>query len=192
MKKNIWILLIFTLLLAPAACGSATDNTPGTEIPNSATPEGGALDTIETAPQGQDSQATLPTRPTVTPAAADTAGPGNTQDSYPAPQVPAALSPEGYPMSVMVTLPDTAVYPLTAGYMWMSRAAGEQCGAEPISLPDAIQALQAAGVAVQGEHSVSLTSCGACGCPTGLHYRAQVAEGDVSAAEGLGWTVIEP
>ncbi|MCA9934338.1 MAG: hypothetical protein H6662_13845 [Ardenticatenaceae bacterium] len=189
MKKSLWILLALTLLIALTACGSAT-NTPQNNTPNQTNTAPTNMESPADAPL--EAPADSPTRPTVTPATANTSGPDNAQDSYPAPQPPAAAPADGYPM-VVLSLPNPATYPLASGYVWMTLATGEQCKASPqISLPAAVQALQAVGVNVQSEHSINFAVCQSCGCPESLHYRAQIAEDGVSAAEALGWQVIEP
>lgn len=162
------ILLISLILLMLTACGAATETAPTpTTLPSTALPQPG------TAP-----------RATVTPAGAtsdDTSG-------YPAPPTLTPY-PEGY------VGPDlgaaNAPYPAAAGFVWIIRPSGLQCGdgLDYDTLEAAVAPLSQAGIEVVAQMSVNLMVCEACSCPTSLHYRAQIAEADVAATEKLGWTV---
>ncbi len=185
--KNKWLFfLIFSLVLVMTGCGgdangtvpeaNGPDTAPANQLPENSTEPGGSTDS-SSAP-----------RPTITPAAPVES---ETVESYPPPPPPTAAE-EGYP-SVIFTQPSTQAYPIVEGFVWMARAAGEQCGeVELPTLSDAVAELQGVGIEVQEPHTASLAVCQACGCPTSLHFWAQVPEDGVNTAENLGWSLMEP
>ncbi len=175
MRYKSLVFLFFVFVLALVGCGG---NNPTPEP--DATP---AEQETETAPDNSPNQAE-PLRATITPESPTGVDP---DDSYPA---PAPALEEGYPSAML--LPRSEAYPMVTGHTWMIRPAGEQCGeTEPLTLSEAVAALQEAGVTVQGPHTASLNVCQACGCPTSLHFWAQVPEASVSTAVNLGWQATE-
>ncbi|MCB8967112.1 MAG: hypothetical protein R3E31_24040 [Chloroflexota bacterium] len=166
--RNIKTIFLMSLILVIlTACGAAVETT--------ATPAAEPT----TLPQPN----TEP-RATVTPL-------GETTDDasgYPAPPTTTPY-PEGYVGPDQS--PTVNPYPAKAGFVWMIQAAGIQCegNMKYNNVEEAVAPLQEAGIAVESSMSMNLAVCEACSCPTSLHFRIQVAEDDVKAAEALGWGV---
>jgi hypothetical protein len=160
MKRLLMLTMILTLLVA--ACGDTA-----------VTPE-----TVEPEPTVESDEGIFP-RPTVTPDETDT------DESYPLPEV--ATPDTDYPAPEAMPTPDP--YPAVEGYVWVVHPFGEQCeeGRHFDDVNAAITALEEADVEVVGGATISLNVCLACGCPTSEHYILQIAEGDWTTAERLGW-----
>lgn len=175
MKTKLLWLLALALLLVAVGCGSRTapiDSAPAQEgLEGPSTPDAG------TAPSN------IP-RATITPS-----GAGDQTESYPAPVPP--LVDQGYP-PLAQQLPRADAYPAVAGHVWMSRPAGEQCAeVPPQTLDEALSELQGANVEALTPNTANMMVCEACGCPTSLHFWAQIPQEAVKTAESLGWQVIE-
>jgi hypothetical protein len=160
MKRLLMLTMILTLLVA--ACGDTA-----------VTPE-----TVEPEPTVDSDEGIFP-RSTVTPDEADT------DESYPVPEV--ATPDTDYPAPE--AMPTRDPYPVVAGYVWVVHPVGEQCeeGRHFDNVNAAIAALEEAEVEVAAGATTSLNVCLACGCPTSEHFILQIAEEDLSTAEGLGW-----
>lgn len=162
MNKTMILFIGLVLIMFLPACGGTTvEATPTTTPPDST-----ALPQPDIAP-----------RATVTPM----------DNGYPAAPVPTPY-PEGYAGPDLTVSPLNS-YPGKEGLVWMIHAAGEQCNDELTyaDLDTAVAALDQAGIVVADQASAEITVCETCGCPTSLHFLVQINEGDVAAAEGLGW-----
>lgn len=158
-------LFLILVVLLVAACGPA--GTAETPVP--------ATLPATTAPQ----EDVIP-RPTVTP--------GDSEGQSEAPGYPALPTaqptPDGYP----APLPTLDPYPAVEGYVWMLRPAGVQCDeGQPTTIQDVTAELTAANITTNVITTVSMNVCQACGCPSSVHFRAQVKAEDVGKAEAIGW-----
>jgi hypothetical protein len=176
-KQQLYYLGFFILLAALlAACGP-----PAPELEEMTEPA------ATTAPA--DAEETAP-RPTVTPDP-NLADEEEGEAGYPAqPAATAVPQEEGYPAPTPI--PTIDPYPNADELVWVRRAAGEQCAeSDPLEMREAMATLADAGIEVREQTSVEMAVCQACGCPTSLHFRAQIAPEDVPQATELGWQVEE-
>lgn len=176
MKVRLILLLLLSFTMAfLIGCGGGNTAVSPTSVPmqETAVPADGA------------NQVEAP-RATITPETSGATAPG---DGYPPPAPPVVDG--GYPFPAPAA-PSNDAYPLAAGHIWMSRAAGEQCAeVAPLTLSEAVAELQGAGITAQEPHTVNLLVCTACGCPTSLHFWVQVPQESIATAESLGWEVVE-
>ena len=91
---------------------------------------------------------------------------------------------EAYP----VATPPPTLNPYPGGFAVILLAAGAQC--EEVAVPNlsaAIGMLEEAGIVVLAAEEIAMNVCQACGCPTSVHYRAQIHPEDLETAYELGW-----
>lgn len=163
----LWLFILMAALLA--ACGPPA---PETEEMTEPAP---------TAP-GEEEETEPQPRPTITPDP-NMVDEEEGEAGYPA-QPATAVPQEGYPAQA----PTVDPYPNADEFVWVRRPAGEQCAdADPLEMGEAMATLADEGIRVREQTSVELAVCQACGCPTSLHFRAQIAPEDVSRAVELGW-----
>jgi hypothetical protein len=182
MKIKFLFASLILVMVAMAGCGPAVDTD---ESPNTVPESEGALEPVtQPAPEPTETEGLLATsepalqldEPDAYPAK-PTAVPPTEGEGYPAPEVPAAITP-GYPEAV-------------DGFVWMLLPTGVQCEEESnfySDLQDAVAGLTAVDVQTGQSEVTELAVCSACGCPASTHYRVQVSVEDVSAAQTLGWT----
>lgn len=110
---------------------------------------------------------------------------------YPGAPATAVPNPEGYPAAQEV-YPTIDPYPAGESTVWIVHPVGVQCedssSSKYQSEQDVKAGLTAAGITVHNVATVDLMVCTACGCPTSIHYRAEINEADLDKAIALGWT----
>lgn len=168
--KKFSIFSIFLFLFALTACGSS--------IPTTMAPEN----------ESDSSNQVRPTPTSMNHPVESTALP------VPYPGAPATAVPikEGYPAAQEI-YPTIDPYPVgESSTVWILHPVGVQCedssSSKYQSEQDVKAGLTAAGITVNNVATVDLMVCQACGCPTSIHYRAEINESNLDKAIALGWT----
>jgi hypothetical protein len=165
--KKFTILLVFLFILITTACGSS--------IPTTTRPANESNNTNQARPT-PTSEGAIPVStdlPLPYPGAVATAV--TTSDNYPAPQEFPTIDP----------------YPAESSTVWIVHPIGIQCEDAATSKyqseQDVDAGLTAAGITVHEVTTTELIVCSACGCPTSIHYRAEINASDLNKAISLGW-----
>jgi len=165
--KKFTVLIIFLLSLVLVACGSS--------IPTTTRPA------IENNNNGQ-------IRPTPT-SDIRLAEPTDLPIPYPGAPPTAVHQPASYPAPQVI--PTTNPYPEKGSTVWVLHPVGVQCEEDATGKYKSEQNVEAgliaAGITVYDVTTTELMVCTACGCPTSIHYRAEIDEADLDKALSLGW-----
>ena len=173
-KSKLWLLCIFVLAFV-IACGPAPDT---------------ATSTPDRTDQEQEVEGDVFPRPTITPAPENEEAGSQSEEAESAPVPTETPAPDEYPAPVNQIVQPESAYPADGTSVWVVLPVGVQCeenSGEYASLDEAVKALEAAGVVVTEQGTISLAVVTACGGPTSEHYHVQILAAGQQQAESLGW-----
>lgn len=160
-------LLFFALIITACSASISTETRPAIPAENTSQ-----------APRPTPTTDNQPTQPT--------------QPGVPYPGLPPTVipHPEGYPAAPQ-QIPAPNPYPADTATVWVLHPVGVQCEGAAESKykdeQDVIAGLTATGITTHDVTTTELMVCTACGCPTSVHYRAEINAADLNKALSLGW-----